>query len=186
MLWLTRHLFWDGAFAVARTTNPNEEDRTLYCRFVNAAVYSHVRIGCNVTHKVHLMWGHVAKQMRNPGGLGEKMEDWVELQHQSGCRERRRFRTTQNIAVRAKARARSNHRSTNPNVIARKNEVKSEFTKAPNSENIKISVVRKEEREARRMAALEDFERYRSIAALVPRHNSPLHASLARSLTRSP
>ena len=110
------------------------------------------------------MWGHVAKQMKIPGGLGEKMEDWVELQHQSGSRDRRRFRTTQNIAVRAKARARADHRSTNPEVIARKNIVKSEFTKAPNPEKITKSVVKKAEREATRMAALEDFELKRCMA----------------------
>ena len=49
------------------------------CENVFAAVHCHVQIGCNVTHKVHLMWRHVVNQMKYvPGGLGEKMEDWVE------------------------------------------------------------------------------------------------------------
>jgi hypothetical protein len=42
------------------------------------------------------------------GGLGEKMEDWVELMHQIG-RARVRFRTTKDLKARAKARARTVH-----------------------------------------------------------------------------
>ena len=42
------------------------------------------------------------------GGLGEKMEDWVELMHQIG-RARVRFRTTKDLKARAKARARTAH-----------------------------------------------------------------------------
>ena len=43
---------------------------------------NNVQIGCNVTHKVHLMWPHVADQMKYvSGGLDKKMEDWVERQH---------------------------------------------------------------------------------------------------------
>ena len=35
------------------------------------------------------MWRHVTEQLKNvSGGLGEKMEDWVERQHQDGKRSR--------------------------------------------------------------------------------------------------
>ena len=64
------YLLWDGVVAVARTTNPTEIDRTLYCRYANAAVYSHMRSGYNVIHIVHLMWAHVAKQLKILCGLG--------------------------------------------------------------------------------------------------------------------
>ena len=50
------YLLWDGAFATARTINPTEDDLALYCRFANAAVHCHKKIGCSITHKVHLMW----------------------------------------------------------------------------------------------------------------------------------
>ena len=61
-------LLWDGAFSTARTIDPTEDDIGLYKQFVHAAVVCHVRIGCNVTHKVHLMWKHVAVQMKQGSG----------------------------------------------------------------------------------------------------------------------
>ncbi|KAL7524881.1 hypothetical protein ACHAXR_000757, partial [Thalassiosira sp. AJA248-18] len=99
-------LVWDGAFSFARKNNPEEEDMKMFAEFVSAAVDAHQKIGCNITHKVHLMWRHVEWQMRVvPGGLGDKMEDWVELAHQAAAQRRRRFRTTKNAAKRASASA---------------------------------------------------------------------------------
>ncbi len=44
---------------------------------------------CTITPKVHLMLEHVEWQMANiEGGLGDKMEDWVERLHQTGKRQR--------------------------------------------------------------------------------------------------
>ena len=75
----TFHLLWNGAFSLARMVDPSDGNTDLYKRYVFAAVCCHVCIGCNVTHKIHSMWLHVADQMKYvPGGLGEKMEDWVE------------------------------------------------------------------------------------------------------------
>ncbi|KAL7529504.1 hypothetical protein ACHAWF_003005, partial [Thalassiosira exigua] len=87
-------LLRDGAFAFARKVDPTAEDRAMFSRFVNAAVDCHTSLGCSITHKVHLMWKHAAWQMEVvPGGLGGKMEDWVERIHQWGMRFRRRLRT---------------------------------------------------------------------------------------------
>ena len=78
-------LLWDGAFSFARKVNPMSDDRAMFRRFVDAAVDGHCKIGCNITHKIHLMWKHVEWQMALlPGDSGGKMEDWVELQHQWG------------------------------------------------------------------------------------------------------
>ena len=52
-----------------------------------------------------------------PGGLGDKMEDWVEKQHQMGKQERARFRTMKNLQHRSDARARVVHRNSDPVVI---------------------------------------------------------------------
>ena len=50
------------------------------------------------------MAAHVRWQMMTlEGGLGDKMEDWVELAHQAGARRRRSLRMTVNQEVRAKA-----------------------------------------------------------------------------------
>jgi hypothetical protein len=72
-------VLWDGAFSLARTINPTEMDIKTYRMFVNAAAKGSKNLRCTVTPKVHLMLEHVEWQMRNiRGGLGDKMEDWVE------------------------------------------------------------------------------------------------------------
>ncbi|KAL7530713.1 LOW QUALITY PROTEIN: hypothetical protein ACHAWF_003482 [Thalassiosira exigua] len=64
-------LLWDGPFLFARKVDPTTEDPEMFRRFVNATVDCHTSLGCNITHKVHLMWKHVAWQMGVvPGGLG--------------------------------------------------------------------------------------------------------------------
>jgi hypothetical protein len=86
-------LLWDGAFSAVSA------DMKCLSKRQN--------LGCSLTHKVHLMLCHAADQMRNiPGGLGEKMEDWVELMHQIVNRARIRFRTTKDLEARAKVRER--------------------------------------------------------------------------------
>jgi hypothetical protein len=78
-------VLWDGAFSFARKFNPTMEDVRMYQQFIDAAVKWHVKLGLSITPKVHLMFKHVRWQMENiPGGLGNKMEDWVEKQHQEG------------------------------------------------------------------------------------------------------
>jgi hypothetical protein len=58
-------------------------------------------------------------QMKNIlGGLGDKMEDWVERQHQWGMRQRMRFCTVQDPLVRALAREKATSRNTHPDVLA--------------------------------------------------------------------
>ena len=70
------------------------------------------------------MVGHVLTQMQTiPGQFGKKMDDWVELQHQSGRRARIRWRNTRDIAIRANGRARAAHRGLNAEVIAQKDAV---------------------------------------------------------------
>ena len=76
-------VLWDGAFLLAQTVGPMEQDTKTYLRYVLAAVHGNDALGCTVTPKVHMMLKHVAFQMRYiRGGLGDKMEDWVERLHQ--------------------------------------------------------------------------------------------------------
>jgi hypothetical protein len=82
-------LLWDGAFLVARTHHPDEVDIAQYRKLVTAAVRGHKNLMCSITPKFHYMWRHVEEQMRRyPGGLGDKMEDWVERGHQVGKKYR--------------------------------------------------------------------------------------------------
>jgi hypothetical protein len=95
-----------------------EADIKTYLLYVDAAVHGNAALRCTVTPKVHLMLKHVAWQMQNiRGGLGDKMEDWVERLHQTGMRLRQRFRTVQNPVVRANAHEKASPRSSHPDVI---------------------------------------------------------------------
>jgi hypothetical protein len=68
------------------------------------------------------MLRHVAWQMEIiEGGLGDKMEDWVERLQQTGMRLRQQYRTAQNPIVCADARERASLRSAHPDMIARTN-----------------------------------------------------------------
>ena len=112
-------VLWDGAFLLARTVNPMELDVITYRRYVLAAVEGSKALQCTVTPKVHMMLKHVEWQMTNiKGGLGDKMEDWVERLHQTGMRMRQRFHTVQNPLVRALARKKADSCNAHPDVIA--------------------------------------------------------------------
>jgi hypothetical protein len=113
------YVLWDGAFSLARIINPTDEDAETYQTFILAAMSGSKILQCPITPKIHAMLRHVQWQMKNiPGGLGDKMEDWVERQHQWGMRQRRRFRTVQDPIVRALAREKATSRNTHPDVLA--------------------------------------------------------------------
>jgi hypothetical protein len=101
--------------------------------------------------------------MKNiPGGLGDKMEDWVERLHQWGVQQRRRFRTVQNPLVRAMAQEKASYRNTHPDVLALV-EATDEGNKRKLSENNEVdilSIKRKMQREEGRIKALEYFEEF--------------------------
>jgi hypothetical protein len=157
------YVLWDGAFALARTFNPTNEDAETYQTFVSAAVQSSAILGCPITPKVHTMLRHVEWQMKNiPGGLGDKMEDWVERLHQWGMQQRRRFRTVQNPLVRTMAREKASSRNTHLDVLAQV-EATDEGNKRKLLENNEVDILlikRKRQREEGRIKALEYFEEF--------------------------
>ena len=57
------------------------------------------------------------------GGLGNKMEDWVEQLHKYGKRKRLRFHTVQNPIARAHAREKAHSRNMHPDVISQTNKI---------------------------------------------------------------
>ncbi len=114
-------VLWDGAFLLARTVNPIEIDVITYQRYVLAVVEGSKALQCTITPKVHMMLKHVEWQMMNiKGGLGNKMEDWVERLHQTGMRTRQQFCTVQNPLVRALAQEKVNSCNAHSDVIAHK------------------------------------------------------------------
>jgi hypothetical protein len=94
------------------------------------------------------------------GGLGNKMEDWVEKQHQMGKRERMQFRTMQNLQNRANARARVLQRNSDPVVVCQTLEVNGASKRKFNGERGKkegIEASREMKRETKRLKALNDY-----------------------------
>ena len=156
----TVFLLWDGAFASARIINPMPEDPTNYGQFAEAAVAGHLQLGLTITPKVHLMLKHVERQMIEiGGGLGNKMEDWVEKQHQMGKREQMRFCTMQNLQKRADARARVLHRNSDPVVVSKTLEVNGASKRKFNGERGEkegIEASREMERQEKRLQVLND------------------------------
>jgi hypothetical protein len=154
------YVLWDGAFSLARKFAPTDEDCETYQKFVNAALKGSMLLQCSITPKMHSMLRHVKWQMKNlPGGLGDKMEDWVERQHQWGMRMRRRFRTVQDPLVRALAREKAASRNMHPDVLAQV-----ESTDVGNKRNFSsekkanpISIKRQKQRDEGRFQALEYF-----------------------------
>ncbi len=117
-------VLWDEAFLLARTINPVEADMTIYHLYVDAAMQGSKDLQCTVTPNVHLMLEYIEWQMRNiQGGLGEKMEDWVERLHQTKKRECLRYCTVQNPIVRSLAREKANLCNMHPDVIAQTDKI---------------------------------------------------------------
>jgi hypothetical protein len=113
-------VLWDRAFLLAWTVNPMEIDVITYQRYVLAAVEGSKTLQCTVAPKVHMKLKQVEWQMTNiKGGLGNKMEDWVERLHQTGMRMRQQLCTMQNPYVRALGREKANSCNANPDVIAK-------------------------------------------------------------------
>ena len=72
--------------------NSTNEDAKTYQKFVLSAVCDSLILQCPITTKVHMLLRHVKQQTTNiRGGLGDKMEDWVERLHQLGMQQHRRF-----------------------------------------------------------------------------------------------
>jgi hypothetical protein len=70
------------------------------------------------------MLEQVEWQMRNiQGGLGDKMEDWVEHLHQTKKREYQRYCTVQNPVICSLAREKANLRNMHPDVIAQTDKI---------------------------------------------------------------
>jgi hypothetical protein len=112
-------VLWDGAFSLARTINPTRADAHTYQEFVDAALQGSKILQCPITPNVHIMLRHVAWQMIHiPGGMGDKMEDWVERLHQWGMQQCWQFRTVQNPLVCATAQERATSRCNHPDVLA--------------------------------------------------------------------
>jgi hypothetical protein len=62
------YVLWDGAFSLARTINPTDEDAEAYQMFLLAAVSGSKILQCPITPKLHTMLRHVQWQMKNVRG----------------------------------------------------------------------------------------------------------------------
>ena len=150
----TRRLFvlWDGAFSFASTINPTQSDINAYNEYVSAAVLCHAEYGCSITPKVHLMHKHAGPQMKLPGGLGQKREDWVEHQHQISKRLRENYKRTVNKKQRAISMACAMYRDSDPKVKQERDQVIASSARGQRQN----TTYRDEERREKRLEAREE------------------------------
>ena len=151
-------VLWDGAFSYASKLDPSTEDIIQYRRFITAAVHAHVQQDLSVTPKVHLMWNHVELQMRLPGGLAWKREDWIEHMHQVTNRLRTQFLTTKNRDTRSTAMARAYQQNTHPESNAWKDKVTGDTAKGPMKEHVSKQESMNRSREEARMVVIKEWE----------------------------
>ncbi|KAL7428693.1 hypothetical protein ACHAXM_001389 [Skeletonema potamos] len=124
----------------------------MYKRYIKAAIFYHIQIGCSITPKVHLMLKHVLKQMQSfPGGLGDKMEDWVALMHQTGQRLRLRFRTVKCFEIRAKAMSKTIQMHSHPGI---NDQIEGVTKRASNTKRSNDAASKRKDRVERRIKAL--------------------------------
>ena len=90
------------------------------------------------------MWKHVADQMKFPGGLGQKREDWVEHHHQITSRIRAQFGKTHDKAVKATAKERRHQQITDPNVVAYDNFVHKKAKRGRRKNHVSMDEKRRE------------------------------------------
>jgi hypothetical protein len=146
-------VLWDGTFSLARTVNPTEIDCSTYRMYARAAVKGSKDLRCTVTPKVHLMLEHIEWQMTNIwGGVGDKMEDWVERLHQDGKRKRL------NPIARAHAREKAHSRNMHPDVISQTNKInEGNKRNLAESKTDLVGTLRKKQRDFGRYEAMKYF-----------------------------
>ena len=152
-------ILWDGAFSYASKIDPTEEDVNMFERFVAAAVNKHVVMGLNVTPKVHMMWAHVAEQMKSfDGGLGHKREDWGEKQHQESSKMREQFQSSKDRQIRANAMARLRQQESHPEVVAHGATVDADVCRGRRKGYISKEEERQKKRNEVRISTLQSWE----------------------------
>ena len=106
------------------------------------------------------MLKHALKQMKDfEGGLGDKVEDWVEQMHQSGHRLRVRFRTVKSLKVRAKAMSRAIQMQSHSGL---NEQIKGVHERASTKSQSNNDDSKRKERVERRIAALVAYESTRA------------------------
>jgi len=153
-----RFMGW-GIF-VSEDNRSNGNRHFNFWMYVDAAVKGSKDLQCTITPKVHLMLEHVEGQMANiEGGLGDKMEDWVRRLHQTGKRQRLRYRTVQNPVICSLAREKANSRNMHPYVIAQTDKINegSKHNLAEQEADL-VGMLRKRQRDVERFEVIKYFK----------------------------
>jgi len=141
----------DGAFSGLRTVDPTREQCNLTEEFIQKPMEAWREMGFSVTPKAHVFETHAIKQMRTyVGGLGEKLEDWLEHHHQIGHRLEQRFRGMKDRRARCHARRRAEHMISNPGMQVAREKVN------PKRGRSQGEIEAQQQRVAKRMAVLRE------------------------------
>jgi len=116
-----------GAFSKLRLTDANDYDCNMAAEYISKAMALWRKFGFSVTPKAHILEDHAVEQMRRLGGIGDYLEDFIELSHQSGKRGEWQTKGLTNFEQRQSSQMQNERRRTEPAVeehIAKVNQPK--------------------------------------------------------------
>ena len=125
---------WDTYFSLMNKEKPTDEDiKTKAPAVAEAAVRKHQEVLKNITPKVHLAEYHAVDQFQQlpPGMVRLLVEQWVEVNHQISKKKEAQHSHMPDHQKRANSIAKSQHKSRNPDIIQRINEVKNHKKRGP-------------------------------------------------------
>ena len=113
----------DGAFSMLRLTDASDDDCNKAAQYISKAMTLWRKLGFSVTPKAHILEDHAVKQMRRLGGLGDYLEDFIELSHQSGKRREWQTKGLTNFEQRHASQMQTERRRTDTAVEERVTDV---------------------------------------------------------------
>lgn len=113
----------DGAFSKLRLADASEDDCNAAAQYMSKAMEQWRGFGFSVTPKAHILEDHAVDQMLRLGGIGDYLEDFIELSHQSGKRSEVRTKGLINFEQRHKSQMQGERRRTDVDVQQRIAEV---------------------------------------------------------------
>lgn len=89
---------WDAVFAMSQRTDLSPQECNKLQEMVDLGVEQFRNMGLSITNKLHGSEKHMVEQIKTtPGGIGPKMEHWMEKYHQEGAKFDAQHRTTKSM-----------------------------------------------------------------------------------------
>ncbi len=138
----------DATFAYLNIDYPTEDEKKKPRESVDALSHYWRSVGLSVTLKVHVMEKHVS-EFNDKWGIGEKEESFIELGHQTGVRNNRRYAGLTNFVKKMEATLKQRCNASHPLIVQQQQKVKvltkrNKANEAINTKRIKLDNVKNE------------------------------------------